>query len=1032
MQDFIRIGGEVISSPLNENFRRLLNAISIANVNLVFPEENGVVNTVADMYAIPNPQSAQTCYVISSGELYRYDKSGEGRWIKIADFGQTFRQGFLNSGVVVAAGPMTKSAANEISIPSILVYYKNKEGDGRYLKGMYAIDAQTVDVSMATTPGVYSIYATMQNRQAPGYIVSGDMPTEDEVEKIYIGSFLVDISTEVMEDFIFTIPDMAYTADRGMFYIDGGQASGLNLTGANTHDDKVNRQSGFYYDEGINYPEGPIEDYPADVDNGSNYNLKEYSAETPVDTLYYMIPDGGLSKTILAANGLIANKYWEPDAQELRTVDEGHFTIQQHFVTPNGQNIVLYGTKVYNSMGDAISNLNNVFGTDLNFPYVEATRMVVGNMPSFDSGDSAHVAYFTLGRLAQVGTISPEFADNVFKIYSGDATDTTPSAMRFNLADLQTENYDVNTNGLFNLFVAPYGTTRQLFSLADKYIQDERIDHPTLTQVENRRYENKPGYQLVDKADLDKAIDRIAAIESEIWHVYDSSKNRYEQSVRKRLFDVEGRLDTHDVTLADHESRITANEQNKVNKTTTINGYRLGDTTGISEAKAITLVTGDISEGTGSGGVVNQWFTQGRVSANTDVVAAKTHADTLSATDGADDHTKVNPHNLSTDDINYLIDTTKIFVTPEEERRIRADRLPENTIQALQDLDDKNMDNIPITKLGGNRETPTGTETLLGNFKSLKFFEDGVDFDVSPNGETLTLNIRGQLDDNTVMMKNRYATLEAEYPSLYGGYVDKAVNAEFAYNVAGIEEANANQYYGTDGNGVVGIYDLPTYVTTVNQSSFASLDQIIFVPVDGSVTEQHLESTLANKINNNYHTIYDGGTLKSAEINTFKFGNNLTVDIDGHAATINATGSGGQSVTEFANLDDVDVVYTGNAGKMLVVNSAENGVELSNAPSLTDFMRKSIYVSTTDISKVKKAEQADNATLAATATNALAVNSKVVDDTDTSTASLWTASQIISNTSSQISSEGVNTYSGTTVPSSSLGKNGDIYVLIES
>ena len=41
MQDFIRIGGPIVSSPLNENFRRLLNAISMANVNLVFPDEDG-------------------------------------------------------------------------------------------------------------------------------------------------------------------------------------------------------------------------------------------------------------------------------------------------------------------------------------------------------------------------------------------------------------------------------------------------------------------------------------------------------------------------------------------------------------------------------------------------------------------------------------------------------------------------------------------------------------------------------------------------------------------------------------------------------------------------------------------------------------------------------------------------------------------------------------------------------------------------------------------------------------------------------
>ena len=75
MQDFIRIGGPIVSSPLNENFRRLANAISMANVNLVFPEDNGVVSTVADMYAVPDPLDGQVCYVVSSGEFYRYSKT---------------------------------------------------------------------------------------------------------------------------------------------------------------------------------------------------------------------------------------------------------------------------------------------------------------------------------------------------------------------------------------------------------------------------------------------------------------------------------------------------------------------------------------------------------------------------------------------------------------------------------------------------------------------------------------------------------------------------------------------------------------------------------------------------------------------------------------------------------------------------------------------------------------------------------------------------------------------------------------------
>lgn len=74
MQDFIRIGGPIVSSPLNENFRRLLNAISMANVNLVFPDEDGVVSTITDMNNIADPLDGQVCYVISSGEFYRYSK----------------------------------------------------------------------------------------------------------------------------------------------------------------------------------------------------------------------------------------------------------------------------------------------------------------------------------------------------------------------------------------------------------------------------------------------------------------------------------------------------------------------------------------------------------------------------------------------------------------------------------------------------------------------------------------------------------------------------------------------------------------------------------------------------------------------------------------------------------------------------------------------------------------------------------------------------------------------------------------------
>ena len=82
--------------------------------------------------------------------------------------------------------------------------------------------------------------------------------------------------------------------------------------------------------------------------------------------------------------------------------------------------------------------------------------------------------------------------------------------------------------------------------------------------------------------------------------------------------------------------------------------------------------------------------------------------------------------------------------------------------------------------------------------------------------------------------------------------------------------------------------------------------------------------------------------------------------------------------------------------------------------------------------EVKKAVEADHATLATTATNSLAVNNKVVDNSTNTSGVLWTADKIISNTTSQIQNEGVNTYSGTSVPADTLGKNGDIYVLIGS
>lgn len=1025
MQDFVRIGGEITSSPLNENFRRLLNAISIANTNLVFPEQNAVVDTIDEMKAIEDPDNAQTCYVVSSGELYRYTKK-DNRWIKIADFGKTFRQGFLNSGAVVLEDYITLKEGSKtiLNMPSMLVYFKNKPGDERYLKGMYLIEAKELDVAdKVSGANSYSILVDYTGKYS---LITG-MPKTDDPNNVFIGTILVNKDNEIIPSFIYTLPDMAYTADRGQFLLTGGQAEGCNLVSADTDDNKVNRASGFYYDEGINFPIGPTDNFPIDTDNGSNFSLKAYTSQSPVEKLYYMIPSNPLNNDILVADGLINNKYW--NGTSLIDVPQDYFTIQQHLVTPNGQNIIVYGTKIYNSITDAISNLNSINSLEINFPYIEATRIVIGNLEDeFKTNNSSMCQFFTLGRLAQVGTISPEFADNIFKIYSGNANDTTPASIRFNLDELEKEDFD----NLYTLNILPYNTTDELFYNNKKYITDTEIE---LIQEERDRYriiDEHSGYSLADDEDVKLLRKRISDLEKEIWNPYEDAKFRYEQSVRYRLFTAEKRLDDDDIKLDNHENRIVELENNKVKKETNINGYTLGDTDNKNEAKVINIKTGDIQEGTGKGPYINLWYTEDRVSANSNVANATSHINKISATDTATSHIKVNPHNTTTDDITILADTTKIFVTPEEERRIRADRLPENTIQALADLDEKNLDSLGIYYMNGSSEDPGEGPFHFGDIKKMRFFKDGINMSMDADGETLILECLGQIDDTKVMFKSRYATLEAEYPDSFGGYVDNAVNAEYAHNVHGIETATNNQYYGTNSTGEVGIYDLPSYVTTVNKDSFATVDQIAFVPVDGSVLESHLSAELADKINNNYHVVYNNGVLKSAEVNTFSFGDNLSVSINGNTATINASGSGsGSGVTNFTNLEDVNVQYTGNEGKTIVINENGTGLTVSSTPSLENYMLKAVYVDTKDVSKIKKAVKADKATLAETANNALKVNNKEVNNTST-TEGLWTASKIISNTTSQIRNEGVNTYDGTTVPSDTLGKNGDIYVLIEA
>lgn len=993
MQDFVRIRGEIISNPLNENFRRLINEISRANTNLIFPEEDAIVSTITDMMNIHNPEDAQSCYVISSGEFYRYSR-GDNQWHKIMDIGQTFRQGFLNSGVVVVEGAIQHAGNAKLTIPNMLVYFKNQEGDGRYLRGMYLITGKTQDFSSEiSTAGSYSIFVNSKNEFN---IVEG-MPMTDDPDNVFLGTFLVNSNLEIIADCVYTLPDIAYTADRGNFLLTGGQVTGASLNKGKNK--TVTRKSGYYYDEGINYAEGQTRDFPADTDNGSNYNLKYLEAQS-VAPLIYLIPDKPLNHELIATTNVINNKYW--DGTQLDTVDEGFFTIQKHLVTPNGQNFILYGNAKFNSIEDAISNLNSDEGIELDFPYVETTRIVVRGGTSLDTTDEGSCRFFTLERLTQAGTIKPEFADDIFMIYSGADEDNTPARAKISLELLQKQNY----NDTFTLSVGENATKRQQFGIPIKYITDTEDVDMVQETTENRTGNGKSGYVLADDADVKLLEGRVSNIEKEIWNVLDNSKNNlYDQSIRYRLFNAEGRIKANEESIKTHNTRITNVENNKVNKTTKVNGYTLGDTSSSTEAKAVVLKTGDIAEAKGLGSTTNLWYTEARVSANTDVKNATTHI----GRKGTGTESNVNPHAMSTDNITQLANSDKRFVTKTQENKIN--NLPADTSAVL----DKKIEGVNIYKVGDSE--------LLGCVTDIRFYDDGVNLSVDEDTKSLYVECVGQVNDSYMQ--------KADYATLLDGYVDKALVASTAYDIKGMDLAGANKYYGTDAEGNQGIYDIKTYVSTADGSSYMDLDQVTFVPIDGSVQSKHLESGLLNKINNNYHTIYNTGTLKSAEINSFNFGDNLVVTVNGNTATISAKGVNGPNATNFANLADVDVVYSGNEGKALAINAEGTGIVVSDAPSLDAYMLKAVYTDPTDSSKVKRATLADVATNANMATNAAKLSNKTVDDTKTTNAVLWTASKIISNTSTQIKNEGVATYSGTTEPDNSVGKDGDIYALIE-
>ena len=1021
MLDFKRIGGEITSSPLNENFRKLRNDISIANMNLVFSETDGVKDTVHDMLAIQNPDNAQVCYVVSSGELYRY-AIHDDTWHKIADFGQTFRQGFLNSGVVVAEGDITLKAdtTTVLSMPNMLIYYKNQVGDEKYLRGMYLIEAADVDVSsFISGPKAYSIFVESDGTFS---VITG-LPKRDNPNEVFLGTFLTNNEGEIINDFIYTLPDIAYTADRGNFMVNGGQVTGLNLTYHEEGGNLVTRNGGAYYDEGINFARGKTENFPVDVDNGSNYDLKTFAPVDVVNEFIYIYPVEPLHNEITTETQLRYDVYWSEKEKKLIEVPNGCFTIQQHLITPTGQNIMIYGTEIYNSMDDAMSHINDTFGIEIDFPCVEATRIVLGNLPmDFNTKNKSACVFHTLTRLAQVGTMSPKFADNIFEIYRGGTNDLTPATIKFDLGKLEESDH----NEMFSLGILPNITTRHLFGLPEIFYDGVNPFPKETEEEQDRVYDEKGGYLLADQEDLKYLENRVLNLEHELWDLEKDTDNRYEQSVRYRLYDVENRLDEHDESFKEIGEDIAELQETKVDKTTTINGYTL--------STDITLYTDDIQELDDN--ATNKWFTDKRVTDSPAVVAATEHIETVSNGEvSAKNHEKVNPHNLSTDDLNILPDSERVFLNPDQLSRVS--NLPENTKGDIESLQTNKLDTIGVDLL----HTAGGMDHL-GDITNIRLKEAGIDVSVDADSKTLILECLGQADANIVMYKNKYATMETTKPNIFGEgvpFVDRAVIAQDAERVYGAETATAGQFYGInfyedEKDKKIGWYDLPKYVTTEPKGEI-TIDDVILKPDVDSIEIIHLDPELRNQINNNYHTILYKGAVLSDTVNTLHFGGSLDVSLDQESPNIlkiNGTGEGGAGgASDFASLTDVSVTYTGNKGSMLVVNETEDGVSLAKVPPLTGYMLKAEYVSDTNALKIKMSEWADLADRANVATNAEAVNDKIVNINDNSSASLWTADKIISNTSSQIQNEGVNTYSGSAVPSNSLGKDGDLYILTE-
>jgi hypothetical protein len=456
--------------------------------------------------------------------------------------------------------------------------------------------------------------------------------------------------------------------------------------------------------------------------------------------------------------------------------------------------------------------------------------------------------------------------------------------MRFDLGALQKD----EITDLYHLGVLSKEVDRKLFGLEYKYYTDSNsTTKQTQTRTESRGFNNKIGYEIADAADLDYATNRITDIEQEIWGaVGNAGKQRHEQSIRYRLYHAELTLDDTVRVVGEHETKIDALQKEKVNKDTEINGKKLGlDKQDPNEVNKIELKTIDIDEPENATEEEHQWFTQERVSKNPDVQMAKGHAETVST--GTQDatlskssvsgHTQKNPHNLSTDDLVVLKNSQKLFVTSDEERRIRSDKLPDDTKAEL----NKKIENITIASIAGNSQTTGGSPVELGNVKALHFYQHGSKVDVA-NG-IATIECVGQTNPDDFLLKDEFAKDAKKNPGKYYGAVDRAIVAD---NVTALKTAGPNQYYGTteekdpdDPEGKrykIAAYDLPRYVTTEDATKFTDVDKVTFAPIDRSITLKHLansrvtyganseenklQTNVYDLVKNHYHKVYNNGT----------------------------------------------------------------------------------------------------------------------------------------------------------------------------